>query len=283
MSSCPIKNIYVSLRPGLDNSRRIVEIATLGRSEKSALSKSSDRMEGEGKIGGEGPRLVTEFALGEHARANVSLDSQPKPWRAASSDMQALQGSPWEPRREDAGFGTSGFRKWGGDWEGVTGKNGFGIGAGSKDAEPSMGSREGKEGVDVKGLSKSTFSQVVPGTDSSAPSGGNSAFAYGSNGPSTARGQNGWAGGLKNDQNDGEGDPQSDEEDEEDEDDDDEGSGWDDDDEEDTGRERQPITMSLNLMRALGLDTTGMTEETDWVPPTFSGVENSKPIANFRR
>ena len=31
--------------------------------------------------------------------------------------------------------------------------------------------------------------------------------------------------------------------------------------------------MSLNLMRALGMDTTGMECETDWTPPTEVGIE----------
>ena len=38
--------------------------------------------------------------------------------------------------------------------------------------------------------------------------------------------------------------------------------------------------MSANLMEALGLDTTGVDRSTDWKPPAYSGVSNSKPIVD---
>ena len=49
----------------------------------------------------------------------------------------------------------------------------------------------------------------------------------------------------------------------------------DDDDYEDEGDDELPkgMNMSLNLMRALGLDTTGMSCDTDWKPPDEVGIE----------
>jgi hypothetical protein len=64
------------------------------------------------------------------------------------------------------------------------------------------------------------------------------------------------------------------EEEEEDDDDDDDDGNYDY--EEDEDEEARPaIKMSLNLMRALGLDTTGMEEEemSDWKPPERTGIE----------
>ncbi len=52
--------------------------------------------------------------------------------------------------------------------------------------------------------------------------------------------------------------------------DDDEDYNWDDDDDPDAVPK---ISMSLNLMKALGLDTTGMEVESDWKPPERSGID----------
>jgi len=63
-----------------------------------------------------------------------------------------------------------------------------------------------------------------------------------------------------------------DDEEEEEEDDDDDDEDYDDEEEEE---DRPPIAMSLNLMKALGLDTTGMEEVVldDWKPPDKIGIE----------
>ena len=58
-----------------------------------------------------------------------------------------------------------------------------------------------------------------------------------------------------------------------DEDDDDDGDYYYDEDDEDEEEYTPPANMSLNLMRALGMDTTGMECETDWKPPDKVGIE----------
>ena len=57
------------------------------------------------------------------------------------------------------------------------------------------------------------------------------------------------------------------EDDEDDDDEDDEDEEDEDEEEEEEEEEARPAAMSLNLMRALGMDTTGMECETDWKPP----------------
>jgi len=61
--------------------------------------------------------------------------------------------------------------------------------------------------------------------------------------------------------------------DDEDEDDDDDDYYYDEDEEGEEEEYTPPANMSLNLMRALGMDTTGMECETDWKPPDKVGIE----------
>jgi hypothetical protein len=42
------------------------------------------------------------------------------------------------------------------------------------------------------------------------------------------------------------------------------------------------ITMSANLMKALGMDVSNVDTTTDWKPPTVTGLEHSAPIVDFR-
>ena len=65
-----------------------------------------------------------------------------------------------------------------------------------------------------------------------------------------------------------------------DEDDDDEDYDYGDDDDEEGG-ELNIANMSVNLMRALGMDTTGMEVETDWKPPDVTGIEANPDSYKF--
>lgn len=69
-------------------------------------------------------------------------------------------------------------------------------------------------------------------------------------------------------------------EDEEEEDDED-GDEDDDEEEEDVVHSIPRGAMSLSLMRALGLDTTGLDVPTDWRPPSAPGLSNSSPLARL--
>ena len=66
------------------------------------------------------------------------------------------------------------------------------------------------------------------------------------------------------------GDDEDDEDYDDDDDDDDEEYNFDDDDDDEP---RVPMNMSANLMRALGLDTSGMEVESDWKPPERAGID----------
>ena len=68
----------------------------------------------------------------------------------------------------------------------------------------------------------------------------------------------------------------SDDSDDDDDDDDDEDDDSDDDEDDEEEEEEEegalPKNMSINLMKAMGMDTTGMVCETDWTPPQQSGI-----------
>ena len=68
------------------------------------------------------------------------------------------------------------------------------------------------------------------------------------------------------------------EEDENEDDGEDDDWGYDDDDDEEGGGLDKSVVMSANLMKALGMDISGVDTTTDWKPPEFTGVANSERI-----
>eukprot|EP00595_Chromulina_sp_UTEXLB2642_P000106 CAMPEP_0196762254 /NCGR_PEP_ID=MMETSP1095-20130614/1657_1 /TAXON_ID=96789 ORGANISM="Chromulina nebulosa, Strain UTEXLB2642" /NCGR_SAMPLE_ID=MMETSP1095 /ASSEMBLY_ACC=CAM_ASM_000446 /LENGTH=212 /DNA_ID=CAMNT_0042112813 /DNA_START=475 /DNA_END=1113 /DNA_ORIENTATION=+ len=73
-----------------------------------------------------------------------------------------------------------------------------------------------------------------------------------------------------------EGEEDADEDDDEDEDDSDN-------DDQDDELDVSKLNMSANLMEALGLSTANVSKNTDWRPPTFTGLTNSKPIVRSNK
>ena len=71
-------------------------------------------------------------------------------------------------------------------------------------------------------------------------------------------------------------DENDDDDDEEEDDDDDDWS--DEEEDEDDDIQIPSIVMSANLMKALGMDISGIDTTTDWKPPAFTGVANSERI-----
>ena len=118
-------------------------------------------------------------------------------------------------------------------------------------------------------------SRIIPIRSNSAAS-----IAFSDSGPGDRRRNDSYNESKSNYDRDDEGknneDDEEEDDDDEDDDDDDDDWGYDDDDE-DT-EIRGSVAMSASLMKALGMDISGVDVSTDWKPPDFTGLHNSDRI-----
>jgi hypothetical protein len=237
---------------------------------------------------------------GDDKDSDAMSKAEPKDDRAAGYAAQVPSSSlPAQPQGfGGGGFGTGGFGGggaggFGGSFGGSSGSfdakggeaGGFGSSGGGFGGNFGGGSSNGGGAFDAKGGDAPTWGSGFGGPSDGGSKwggdGGSSGSSWSAAAGQEADAKEDFKGGDDKEspgmpgrgaaaEDEEEAGDDEDDEDYDDDDDDDEEYNFDDD---DGDEPRVPMNMSANLMRALGLDTSGVEVESDWKPPERSGID----------